>query len=39
LLQGRVDLVGSELSEPLLEKMNAELDVEIFLLQIVNVLG
>jgi hypothetical protein len=39
LFKGCVYLVGCELCEPLLEKVDAELDIEVFLLEIIDVLG
>jgi hypothetical protein len=38
LLEGGIDLVWSQLCEALLEEVDAQLDVEIFFLEVVNVL-
>jgi hypothetical protein len=39
LLEGGIDLVWGELCEALLEKVDAQLDVEVFFLEVVDVLS
>jgi hypothetical protein len=39
LFQGGIDLVRGELRQTLFEKMNSQFDIEVFLLEIIDVLG